>query len=193
MSAQVDWRKAGEIVAEALSNTEATPGGGAGAGIAGAMGCGLGQMAVGISLRSKKLAPENSPGLEKALSALGRLRGEFHRLTGEDAAAFDVFMQALSLPKTDPERPERIQAALLHAAEVPLRTTSVAAEAAGIVTEAKPLTGAAVVSDMNCALHLLKAAALGAAENVRINLGGMKDKDKAKELEESLQSFLKGF
>jgi glutamate formiminotransferase len=182
----VGWQKAGSIVADALANTDATPGGGSAAGIAGAMGCGLGMMATGITLKSKKLDAAKRPGLEQARERLGALKTDFDKLTTADAAAFDNFMAAMNLPKTDPERPAKMQAALILAAEVPLRTAQRASEAHALVAQSAGDCGAAVASDMNCALHLLDAARKCAAENVRINLGGIKDAAKVKELETRL-------
>lgn len=186
----VDWRKAAEAIAEALSNTDATPGGGAAAGISGAMGCGLGMMAVGISLQSKKLDSAKRPALEKAHRALAGFKSDFNRLTDEDARSFDRFMEAMALPKDDPRRATQMQEALARAAEVPLRTAQTAAEAHAVVKTTAPDTIAAVASDMNCALHLLKAAALCAAENVRINTGSLKDQQKARDLEDRLRKAL---
>src|SRR6185312_6459623 len=139
----VDWKKAGSLVAEAMSNTDATPGGGSAAAISAAMGCGLGQMAIGITLKSKKLEESKRPVLNKS-----------------------------------------------HAAEVPLRTAQLAAGALSVARETAPLAGAAVASDINCAMHLLKAAALCAAENVRINLGGIKDAEASKDLQGRLDKTL---
>lgn len=190
MSGATSWVDAGRIVGEALSNTEATPGGGSAAGISGSMGCGLGQMAVGITLRSKKLAPENRPALESAHKAFGEMRAKFDRLTADDAAAFDRFMEAMSLPKDDASRPAKMQESLLHAAEVPLVTAQTAAGALAIAKQAAPLAGPAVVSDINCAIHLLRAAASCAAENVRINLGGIKDINASKTLETRLNKVM---
>lgn len=187
----LDWRKAADIVVEALAATDATPGGGAAAGISASMGCGLAAMAVGISLKSKKLDPAKKPELETALELLGVLREDFKRLTREDAAVFGAFMAAMGLPKSDPERPARMQAALIHAAKVPLSTAKTAAEAHRHVLQVLPITGDAVASDMNCAVHLLKAAALCAAENVRINLGGIKDAAEVKRLESKIAAALK--
>jgi len=178
-----DWRTAGRIIGEALSNTDATPGGGSAAAISGAMGCGLGQMAIGITLKSKKLDEAKRPALEAALNTLGGMRETFDALAKDDAAAFDRFMEAMSLPKDDPSRPARIQAELKHAAEVPLKTAQIAAGALATAKAAAPLASPAVVSDINCAIHLLKAAAQCAAENVRINLGGIKDAAASKDLE----------
>jgi glutamate formiminotransferase/formiminotetrahydrofolate cyclodeaminase len=186
----VDWRTAGRVIGEALSNTDATPGGGSAAAVSGAMGCGLGQMALGITLKSKKLDPAKRPELERAHAALGELRGRFDVLAGDDAEAFDRFMAAMSLPKDDPARVVKMQEALKHAAEVPLKTAQSAAGALAIARAAAPLAGAAVASDVNCAMHLLKAAALCAAENVRINLGGIKDSGAARDLEGRLEKTL---
>ena len=185
-----DWRSAGRAVAEALSNTDATPGGGSAAAISGGMGCGLGEMAIGITLKSKKLEAEKRPALEKAKKALGEARRRFDELAAEDADSFDGFMAAMSLPKDDPARPALMQAALKHAAEVPLETAKLAGQAFALARGAAPLAGAAVASDINCALHLLMAAAHCAAENVRINVGGIKDAAAAKELSSRLEKEL---
>jgi formiminotetrahydrofolate cyclodeaminase len=182
LSGAGDWREAGRVVGEALSNTDATPGGGSAAAIAAAMGCGLGQMALGITLKSKKLEEAKRPVLTKAHAYFGEMRASFDALASDDASAFDRFMTAMSLPKDDPARAGKMQEALKHAAEVPLRTAQLAAGALSVARETAPLAGAAVASDMNCAMHLLKAAALCAAENVRINLGGIKDAAAAQDL-----------
>lgn len=186
----MDWMGAGRLVAEALSNTDATPGGGSAAAISGAMGCGLGEMAIGITLRSKKLDEAKRAPLTAAHKTLGEMRATLDRLAADDAAAFDRFMEAMSLPKEDASRPAKMQAALMHAAEVPLKTAQISAGALAVARQAAPLAGAAVASDINCAIHLLKAAAQCAAENVRINLGGIKDPSAAKGLESSLEKSL---
>jgi glutamate formiminotransferase len=187
---EVDWRTAGRVIGHALSNTDATPGGGSAAAVSGTMGCGLGQMALGITLKSKKLDPAKRPELELAHATLGDMRARFDILAGDDADAFDRFMDAMSLPKENPARAEKMQAALMHAAEVPLKTAQAAAGALAVARASAPLAGAAVASDMNCAMHLLKAAALCAAENVRINLGGIKDAAASKDLESRLEKTL---
>jgi glutamate formiminotransferase len=186
----VDWQTAGRLVAEAMSNTDATPGGGSAAAISAAMGCGLGQMALGITLKSKKLDEGKRPALAAAHKALGEMRGTFDALAADDAEAFDRFMAAMSLPKDDPARAAKMQDALKHAAEVPLKTAQISAGALAVARTAAPLAGQAVASDINCAMHLLKAAALCAAENVRINLGGIKDAAASKDLEGRLEKTL---
>ena len=190
LSGAVDWRTAGRVIGEAMSNTDATPGGGSAAAISAAMGCGLGQMALGITLKSKKLEEAKRPVLTKAHAYFGEMRESFDKLAADDAAAFDLFMAAMSLPKDDASRPAKMQEALKHAAEVPLKTAQLAAGALSVAKDTAPLAVAAVASDINCAMHLLKAAALCAAENVRINLGGIKDAAASKDLQGRLDKTL---
>lgn len=190
---QPAWPQAARVVGDALATTEATPGGGSAAAMAGAMGCALGMMASGISLKSRKLDAERRPGLEQAREALARHKAAFDELASEDAAAFDLFMAALSLPKDDPQRPVRMQAALVNAAQTPLRTATAAAEAFAVVHQALPALLPSVLSDMHSAGHLLKAAALCAAENVRINLEGIKDRAQADELARKLDAVVRIF
>ena len=95
-----------------------------------------------------------------------------------------------ALPKDDASRPAKMQEALKHAAEVPLKTAQISAGALAVARQAAPLAGAAVASYINCAVHLLKAAALCAAENVRINLSGIKDAGASKDLEGRLEKTL---
>ena len=184
------WGQAAKLVSDALASTDPTPGGGSGAAIAGAMGCALGQMAMGISLQSKKLAPELRPGLEKTHRELGDDRSAMERLTSQDAEAFGLVMDALKLPKDDPARGGKVQAALQGAAEVPLDTARTAARALARLKGAHALD--AVASDLNCARHLLRSAALCAAENVRINTGSLKDREAAARIDRELETVLGG-
>ncbi len=187
-----DWKSAGRTMAEALSNTDATPGGGSAAAVSGAMGCGLGQMALGITLKSKKLDEAKRPALAAAHKTLGEMREKFDRLAEDDAKAFDRFMDAMALPKDDPKRSALMQEALKHAAEVPLKTAQTAAGALATAKASAPNAHPGVVSDINCAMHLLKAAALCAAENVRINLDGIKDAAAAGDLKGRLDKTMAG-
>ncbi|OGR68945.1 MAG: glutamate formimidoyltransferase [Elusimicrobia bacterium GWC2_65_9] len=190
LEAPPDWKRAGREVSAAMANTDATPGGGSAAAIAAAMACGLGQMAVGITLKSKKLDEAKRSPLTQALLGLGEMRAKFDRLADDDAAAFDQFMAAMSLPKDDASRPAKMQEALVHAARIPLRTAQLAAGSLALAKAAAPLAGSAVASDIHCAMHLLKAAAQCAGENVRINLSGIKDPAVAEELKVMLEKTL---
>lgn len=169
------WIKSAAELAEALAATEATPGGGSAAAAAGAFGCGLGRMAAGITLGGKNVEEARREGLGRLLRELEGDSAGFLRLAAEDAEAFEAVMAALKLPKAEPGRAERLERALQGAAEVPLKTAAAAAEALESVLRGASLASPYVASDMACAAHLLRAAALCALENVAVNLGPMKD------------------
>jgi formiminotetrahydrofolate cyclodeaminase len=182
-----DWKQAAGVLGEAFSNTDATPGGGSAAGIAGAIGCALARMAAGISAKSKskKMDDARRSALESALADFEAEQKEFDRLTGEDAAAFDAFMGVYAMAKDDPERSEKMRAALIRAGEVPLETAGKAAEVLEKLETVKTKTVGTVTSDVNCAIHLIRAAGLCALENVEINAASLKDEAAAKRLRDA--------
>jgi glutamate formiminotransferase/formiminotetrahydrofolate cyclodeaminase len=185
------WQSGAGLLADALANTDPTPGGGSAAAIAGAMGCALGQMAAGITLRGKKLEESKKPGLTALHSRLGQLRGDLQACVAEDSASFDAFMAAMKTPKDNPERKSRMQAALKYAAEVPLRTARLAAGAAAELRKCGDVSSH-VVSDYRSALYLLEAAVKGATENVFINAESLDDKELAARMVSDARSFIDG-
>jgi len=169
------WDDAVDILGDALAGTAPAPGGGAAAGAAGVMGCALGQMAAGISARSKKIDGARRDALLASRERLGAFRSELQVLVREDAAAFSAVMAAYALPKTDEKRARAIESTLRRAAEVPLET---ARRCAAALDEVRTIAGKAagtVRSDMRCAEHLLQAGILSALENVEINISLIKD------------------
>lgn len=183
------WQAGANLFVDALANTEPTPGGGSAAGISGAMGCALGQMAIGISLRSRKLDEAKKPALRDLGDKLGALRAEMQNCVSEDSASFDAFMAAMKLPKEDPGRKAAMQQALVHAAEVPLRTARLASQALAALSDRAGVS-AQVMSDYNSARHLLDAAIRCAAENVIINAGGIEDKAVAGGMLDEINGYL---
>jgi len=161
---------------DALATTDPTPGGGSAAGVSGAMGCALGQMAIGITLRGKKLDEAKKPALRQLCDHLGAHKAALQSCVAEDAASFDVFMAAMKIPKDNPERKVKMQAALRHAAEVPLRTARLASEAMSGLMVCSTSISSHVMSDYRSARYLLEAAIRCAAENVFINAEGLEDK-----------------
>jgi formiminotetrahydrofolate cyclodeaminase len=162
----------------ALASPNPTPGGGTAAAIAGAMGTSLLVMVAGLA-KSKNNTDDEKAALGKARAAIEPVTARLTGLADADAASFDAVMAAYRLPKaSDDEKLARtaaIQSALRGATEVPLdtlRACAAALEHAGAVAE---YGNASAESDTGVAIGLLKAAAAGAAANVRINLGGLKD------------------
>jgi formiminotetrahydrofolate cyclodeaminase len=70
----------------------------------------------------------------------------------------------------------------VHAGEVPLETAGKAAAVLEKLDSVRSKTVGTVTSDVNCAIHLIRAAGLCALENVEINAASLKDADAARRL-----------
>jgi methenyltetrahydrofolate cyclohydrolase len=164
----------------ALASPDPTPGGGTAAAIAGAMGGSLLVMVTGLA-KSNTNEDDEKAALAEVRTRIEPIVTRLTQLADADTAAFNEVMAAYRLPKaTDDEKAARtraIQQALRGATDVPLDTlrASASAMADGRVVAMHGNRSAA--SDVGVAIGLLKAAADGAAANVRINLDGLKDQD----------------
>jgi methenyltetrahydrofolate cyclohydrolase len=162
----------------ALSSPNPTPGGGTAAALAGAMGTSLLVMVAGLA-KSKNNTDEEKAALATARAALEPITARLTQLADADTDAFNAVMAAYRLPKaTDDEKTARsaaIQQALRGATEVPLHTLRACADALRHSRTVADVGNPSAESDVGVAIGLLNAAAAGAAANVRINLGGLKD------------------
>lgn len=189
-TAQLSWKKSAANLAEALAKSDPTPGGGAAAAVSGALGAGLAQMAVGISLQSKKLDPAYEPLLRKAAGDFAKARERFLNLGDEDAAAFEAFMAVFKTPKDQPDREESLQKALDRAAHVPMAVSRLAVQVQRETVGCLAVCVGSVASDLRCAAEFLVCAARCAAENVRINTRSFSDKAAAEAMEKELEKIL---
>jgi glutamate formiminotransferase/formiminotetrahydrofolate cyclodeaminase len=76
---------------------------------------------------------------------------------------------AYKLPKDDASRTEAIDTALLGAAEVPLETARLCAEAAALAADVAGKGNSNAITDAGVAALLAEAGCRGAAYNVRVN------------------------
>lgn len=163
---------------ETTASDAPTPGGGSISALLGALAAALAEMVANLTASSDE--KETAEISEIALQAKD-LRERLLALIAEDAKSFDGVMAAFKLPKTTDEeksfRKAKIQEGLKHASEVPFQVAKTASEifplAAFLIEKGNQnaLTDA-VISAINA-----RSAVLGAALNVRINLGSIKDKD----------------
>jgi methenyltetrahydrofolate cyclohydrolase len=162
----------------AIASPSPTPGGGTAAAIAGAMATSLLVMVAGLT-KSRNNTDDEKAALARAKAAIEPITARLEQLADADAASFDAVMAAYRLPKaTDEEKAARtksIQSALKGATEVPLETLRVCTNALAQARAVVDYGNASADSDVGVAIGLLKAAAAGAAANVRTNLGGLKD------------------
>jgi methenyltetrahydrofolate cyclohydrolase len=162
----------------AMASANPTPGGGTAAAIAGAMGTSLLVMVTGLA-KSRNNTDDEKAALAGARAVLEPLISRFATLADADTEAFNEVMAAYRLPKgTDAEkmaRSQAIQTAMRGATIAPLNTLRAALAAIDHGRAVAEHGNRSAASDAGVAIGLLKAAADGAAANVRINLVSLKD------------------
>jgi glutamate formiminotransferase/formiminotetrahydrofolate cyclodeaminase len=178
---------------ETLSDSPA-PGGGSVAALMGALGVSLGGMVANLSAGKRGWEDKLQFFSDWAVKAQ-QLKDELLFLVDEDTAAFNKVMAAFGLPKESAEekaaRSAAIQSANKYAAEIPLRVMETASKAYPLLGEMAEKGNPASISDVGVGLLAVRACIEGAAMNVRINLGGLKDQEFSGSLREKMQRIAK--
>lgn len=168
-----------------LASESPTPGGGAVAAISAATGAALVGMVGRLTMRKAGFEAV-APRMEELVSEADRERSDLLGLADRDAEAFDEVMAAYRMPhETDEERADRLralQAALEHAAEVPLTVARRAVYLMGLAEEAIANGNPNAASDGLSAAAVLHAATLSALANVQINAFAFVDEARRTEL-----------
>ncbi len=174
---------------ETLGDSPA-PGGGSVAALMGALGVSLGGMVANLSAGKRGWEEKLTYFSEWAVKAQ-QLKDELLFLVDEDTAAFNKVMAAFALPKESAEeksaRSAAIQSANKYASEIPLRVMETASKAYPVLAEMAEQGNPASVSDLGVGLLAVHASVAGAALNVRINLGGLKDEKVKTGLRDQMQ------
>jgi formiminotetrahydrofolate cyclodeaminase len=150
-------------LAELLDDVAATtpaPGGGSSAALSVALAAALVEMAAGIAEAGD------------AATLAGSLRQRALGLAEDELSSYAPVLEARRLPRDDPARGERIEAALTEASRSPLAIAELAADTAALGAEVADGSSAAVRGDAVTAVLLAEAAGAAAATLVDINLGG---------------------
>jgi formiminotetrahydrofolate cyclodeaminase len=161
-----------------LASGDPTPGGGAVAALAGALGAALVSMVCNLTVGRERYAAtdaETRAILANATALLESLQAGVQR----DASAYDTLMAAFRLPRGDDQekaaRTEAIQTATVGATIVPLELAEASAQVIDLAEQAIGKTNPNAASDLAVAALLGAAAVESAAANVEINLKTLKD------------------
>jgi glutamate formiminotransferase / formiminotetrahydrofolate cyclodeaminase len=162
---------------ETLSDSPA-PGGGSVAALMGGLGASLGGMVANLSVGKPGWDDKVGYFSNWAVKAQG-LKDELLALVDEDTVAFNKVMDAFGLPKNSTEekaaRSAVIEKATKYAVEIPLKVMETASKSYHLLREMADQGTPASISDVGVALLATRAGIEGAALNVRINLGQLKD------------------
>ncbi|MBN1887912.1 MAG: glutamate formimidoyltransferase [Thermoflexales bacterium] len=176
---------------DAVAAGSPTPGGGAVSALAGALAAALTAMVARLTAAKPKYADVH-PQMQEALARVEALRGQLTRAIEQDNAAFDRVMEAYRLPRRSAEekaaRFVAVQLATMGAARVPLETMHLAVQALEAALVVAELGNPSSMTDVGVAAHLARAAALGAALNVRVNLAALEGREHLGSLSEQVET-----
>ena len=169
----------------ATASKEPTPGGGAIAALTAATGAALAEMVANLTVGKKGYEAVQTE-MEELQAKAEAIRERMLELSQADADVFNIFMNALGLPKnTDEEKAARtaaIQQAYKDAAMVPFEIGELANQIFDLAELASRKGNQNLITDGIIAAINARAAVKSAFLNVRINLSGIKDESFVAEL-----------
>jgi glutamate formiminotransferase / formiminotetrahydrofolate cyclodeaminase len=178
-----------EFCNETLSDSPA-PGGGSVAALMGALGASLGGMVANLSAGKRGWDDKIEYFSDWAVKAQ-QLKDELLSLVDEDSAAFNKVIDASGLPRESSEekktRSAAIESATQYAAEIPLKVMETSSKSYQLLSEMAEKGNPNSISDVGVGLLATQACIEGAALNVRINLGQLKDEKFKSALEEKVR------
>lgn len=173
-----------DFLRQSASNNP-TPGGGAVAALAGALGACMASMVANFTIDKPQFA-EHQDAVSAALKKLRPLIEDFRIAVDDDASAFSGIADAYKLPKqTDDQKAARktaIQNALAASMKVPLRVLRCCGETADLLPDIARRGNPNLLSDAAVAAYMLEAAAKAALVNVLANSTSLQT-DEAREAE----------
>lgn len=165
-----------------LASDAPAPGGGAAAGLSGALGAGLAGMVCSLTVGKEKYAAHQALAKESG-DKLEQLRAGFFRGMDWDAEAFYAVSQAYKLPRNTPEeqrdRMAEIQKGLQGCTQPPFEMMKLAVEGLECTRALLGRSNRTAVSDLGVGALHLKTALQSSWLNVIINIGSMEDKELA--------------
>jgi len=163
------------------------------AAICGALSAALSRMVgnLAVGKQGYEAAQSELAGIESRGRALQK---RFLALAADDAKAYDGVVAAMRLPRgNDAERATRkdaMQAAYVHATEVPLETIRACLDALELARLAAEKGNRSAITDAGVAAILAQAGMRGAALNARVNLAAVSDRAWREPTETELKSLL---
>ena len=170
---------------DSVSMEAPVPGGGSVAALCGSLGAALAAMVAGLTVKRRELS-ETHAGMKALALEAQSLKDRLVRLVTDDSASFDGVMAAMRLPRsTDTEKAAReaaLESANTRAARVPLEVVGLCCRVIELADQVARDGYDNCLSDSGVAASVALAGAEGAALNVLINTGGLKDLEEAARL-----------
>lgn len=169
-----------------VAGNEPVPGGGSIAALSGGVASSLAAMVVNLTIGKKGYEGVTETMQEIAAKML-QLQAQFVKDIDRDSEAYDKVFACFKMPKTTDEekavRSRAIQEATKYAALVPMQVARQAFALMPYIADVARRGNRNAVTDACVAMMAARSAVLGALLNVRINLGSLKDKEFAVQLQ----------
>jgi glutamate formiminotransferase/formiminotetrahydrofolate cyclodeaminase len=167
------------------------PGGGSVSALAGALAAALAEMVARLTVGKPKYVGVEAK-MREAIAQAESLRTRLTVAVDADSAAFNAVVATVKMPKdTDEEKAAReaaLQAATLHAAQVPLDTARASLQALELALIVAEAGNVSLMTDAAVAGLMAHAAVEGAGLNVRVNAASLSDQAQARALLEELNT-----
>lgn len=170
--------------AEALAARQPVPGGGGAAAYAGALGAALCAMVARFD-EGKAALRERADELSHAIAEADAIRAELLGLVDEDARAYALVSAAYAIPRGDPGRAERVEAALHEAVRPPYKIMGACARAIALLEDLSRSCSRLLLSDVGCGAMLCRGALDAANLTVCVNTASMRDRAHARRIDEA--------
>ena len=174
---------------KALASDAPAPGGGGASALAGSCAAALGAMVANLT-RGNRRYEEVRPEMIELAERTEKISEHLFRLIEEDRLAFLPLAEAYRIPKEEPGRAEKLEAALRTAAGAPMEMLKTLATLPPLLSVLLQKGSKLALSDVGCAAALCRGAAESAHLNVLVNTKLMKDRCRAEELEAEADGLL---
>jgi formiminotetrahydrofolate cyclodeaminase len=179
--------------ADVMASDAPAPGGGSASALAGALGSALVSMVCALTQGREKYK-EYEEETAAVMAAAQTLKDQLLEAVDSDTDAFNAVSAAFGMPKsTDEEKAARskaIQEGMILCIESPLAMMHKSLDVLHLAQRVAAGFNTSSASDLGVGVLLVKAGLHGAWLNVKINLGSLKDKEKAVAYEEEAKGIL---
>lgn len=181
-----------------LGSKSPAPGGGSIAALSASLASALAAMVFNLTIGKKEYMEYEDKlrkNIDESLEKVQFHKEEFLNLMERDTDAFLSLMEAFRMPKNTEEeakaRKEKINQGNKESLELPLEVAEKAYKLYDYIYTAVKYGNKNAVSDAGVAASLVQTAVEGAILNVKINITGLKDEERKKELKDRCNNLLK--
>ena len=174
---------------ELVESKQSVPGGGGASALVASIGVALGTMVGQFTVGKKKYADVEEY-IKCLMERAQKLRIELLQAIDDDAVAFEPLSKAYAIPKEDENRDSILEKCLKDAASVPFHILELSCKAIDLQRDFADKGSKLMISDAATGAALLAGAMKGAAVNVKVNTGLMKDREYAKALDDKVDGLV---